>query len=517
MHKIDWPVFAAAVTCLCAATLPLAIAPDASASVIQSTYRWVAQALGPLYLWAGTLTFFFVSYLALSRHGRVVLGPGPPDPEFDDFSWFSMLFCAGIASGLLYWGVIEWAYYYQAPPYGAEVGSPTALEWATSYPLFHWGFTAWSFYALPTVAIAYACHRRGEGSYRLSTACRPLLGSQTDGFLGRAIDVFFIVGILGGAGTSLGLSTPMLAEGTAQLFGWVRSYALDVAIVLGCAVIFSISVYIGLERGIRILSNANLVLSLGLIALVLVAGDTLFILEASTSSIGHVLQNFFRMNLWAEPFMNTGFVEDWTVFYWAWWIAYAPFIGLFVARISRGRTVRQVVLGMLLLGTAGSWIFFMVLGNYALGLQLSGELPVVEILDQHGAPTAIIAVVSSLPLTSLSLGLFCVIALLYLATTFDSAAYTISSGASRDLGATGHPSRGHRSFWALAVAVLPIALMAVGGLKSLQTVSLVASVPLLGVGVLLALSLLRRLRDEPADSPNPDFNAPSTYDADHPE
>jgi len=510
MQKIDWPVFAAAVACLCVATLPLAIAPEASAIVIQSTYTWVAEALGPLYLWAGTSTFFFVTYVALSRHGRVVLGPGPRDPEFDDFSWFSMLFCAGIASGLLYWGVIEWAYYYQSPPYGAAVGSPTALEWATSYPLFHWGFTAWSFYALPTVAIAYACHRRGEGSYRLSTACRPVLGSQTEGFLGRAIDVFFIVGILGGAGTSLGLSTPMLAEGTAQLFGTVRSYVLDVSIVLGCAIIFSISVYIGLERGIRILSNVNLLLSLGLIAFVFVAGDTLFILKASTSSIGHVLQNFFRMNLWADPFMKTGFVEDWTVFYWAWWIAYAPFIGLFVARISRGRTVRQVILGMIFLGTAGSWIFFMILGNYALGLQLSGELPVVEILDQHGAPAAIIAVVSSLPVAPLSLGLFCVIALLYLATTFDSAAYTISSGASRDLGATGHPSRGHRSFWALAVAVLPIALMAVGGLKSLQTVSLVASVPLLGVGVLLAMSLLRRLRDEAARGQSPDFDAPST-------
>ena len=297
MHKIDWPVFAAAVTCLCAATLPLAIAPDASASVIQSTYRWVAQALGPLYLWAGTLTFFFVAYLALSRHGRVVLGPGPPDPEFDNFSWFSMLFCAGIASGLLYWGVIEWAYYYQSPPLRRRsrlADRPRMGHQLSTLPL---GLHRLEFLRTPTVAIAYACHRRGEGSYRLSAACRPLLGSQTDGFLGRAIDVFFIVGILGGAGTSLGLSTPMLAEGTAQLFGWVRSYTLDVAIVLGCAVIFSISVYIGLERGIRILSNANLVLSLGLIALVLVAGDTLFILKASTSSIGHVLQNFFQMNL----------------------------------------------------------------------------------------------------------------------------------------------------------------------------------------------------------------------------
>ena len=496
MQKVDWPVFLAAVACLLAATLPMAIAPEASGLFIESTYRAMALYLGPAYLWAGTSTLVFVLYLAFGRYGGVVLGPDDGVREFDNFSWFSMLFCAGIASGLLYWGVIEWAYYYQSPPYGAEVGSASAIEWATTYGLFHWGFTAWSFYALPAVAVAYACHRRGEESYRLSRACRSVLGRQTDGIVGRAIDIFFIVGILGGAGTSLGLSTPMIAEGTAQLLDIAPSDFLNLSIVLGCAIIFSISVYLGLDQGIRWLSNVNLALSFGFIFFVLLAGDTLFIVKTSTNALGHVLQNFVRMNLWTDPFLKTGFVEEWTIFYWAWWIAYAPFVGLFVARISRGRTLREVIVGMLALGTAGSWIFFMILGNYALSLQLDGSLPVVSILDEKGGPTAIIAVISSLPSTPLVLGLFCLIALLYLATTFDSAAYTISAGASRNLGATGHPGRMHRSFWALSVAVLPIGLMAVGGLESLRTVSLVASFPLLGVGVLLAVSLLRSLRDE---------------------
>ena len=496
MKSIDWPVFLLAFGGLLGVTVPLMISPEASAVVIDTIYGGLTRYFGPLYLWAGVGCLGFVIYLGLGRYAGVVLGPDGEPAEFSDASWFAMLFCAGIASGLLYWGGIEWAYYYKAPPWGAEVGSPEAILWATSYPLFHWGFTAWAFYALPTVAVAYAFHRRGETSYRLSRACRPLLGDRVEGPLGRVIDVLFIVGILGGASTSLGLSTPMIAEGVSFLSGSTPSFGLEVGIVLSCAVIFATSVYVGLERGIRILSNVNLWMALGLVVFIFLVGDTRFIFKMGTASIGHVFQNFIVMNLWTDPVQETGFVEEWTVFYWAWWIAFAPFVGLFVARISRGRTVRQVVWGTLLMGTAGAWIFFIVLGNYALSLELSGTLPVLAILDSSGGPATIVAVIASLPWPTLSLGVFCVVALLYLATTFDSAAYTIASGASLELGSDGDPDRIHRSFWAVAVALLPVALMGIGGLKSLRMASLVASLPLLVVGCLLAASLVRGLRDE---------------------
>ena len=498
MKSTDWPVFLLAFGALILVTTPLYLAPEASEGVINFLYAGLTDYFGPLYLWAGVGSLLFVGYLAWGPYGGVMLGPDGEAPEFSDASWFSMLFCAGIASGLLYWGGIEWAYYYQAPPWGAEVGSDEAILWATSYPLFHWGFTAWAFYALPTVAVAYACHRSGESSYRLSRACRPLLGDRVEGGWGQAIDVLFIVGILGGASTSLGLSTPMIAEGFSVLTGVRPEAGLEIGIVLSCALIFATSVYVGLERGIRVLSNANLWMAVGLILFILIVGDTGFILKMGTASIGHMVQNFVAMNLWTDPVRETGFVEDWTVFYWAWWIAFAPFVGLFVARISRGRTIRQVVSGTLLLGTAGAWLFFIVLGNYAFSLELSGTLPVLDILDERGGPAAIIAVVASLPWSGFSLGVFCLVALLYLATTFDSAAYTIASGASLDLGPGGDPDRLHRSFWAMAVALLPLGLMEVGGLQSLRTASLVASLPLLVVGVLLAVSLVRALRKEVA-------------------
>jgi len=496
LKQVDWTIFLFSAGLLALVAIPLVAAPEASGVAIEVGYAWLASRFSPLYLWAGVASLAFALYLAWGPYGRRWLGDGPQDVEFSDLSWFAMLFCAGIASGLMYWGVIEWAHYYPSPPYGAEVGSQEAVLWAVSYPLFHWGFTAWAFYVLPCVAVAHACHRRGEPSFRLSSACRPVLGDAADGAAGRAIDLLFMLGILGGASTSLGLSTPMIAEGLAELGGFERSYRLDVAVVLACSLIFATSVILGLQRGIRVLSNLNLGLAFALLALVLVAGDTLFILRMGTSAVGHVLQNFVRMNLWTDPLLRTGFVEDWTVFYWAWWIAYAPFVGLFVARISRGRSIRQVVMGMLLLGTAGSWVFFIVLGNYALSLELSGALPVLAILEAEGAPAAIVAVVTSLPQAPLVLAVFCLVALLYLATTFDSAAYTLASVASRGLGPRADPAPVHRGFWAVALALLPIALMGIGGLRSLQTASLLASLPLLGVGLLLALSLLRALRQD---------------------
>ncbi len=496
MKSVDWPVFSLSVALIALAAIPLTLYPEISGEKITLLYDWLALHLGPVYLWAGAATLGFTLYMAFGPFGGVILGAGPDDREFGDASWFAMLFCAGIASGLMYWGVIEWAYYYKSPPFGAEVGSHEGIHWATSYPLFHWGFTAWAFYALPTLAVAHACHRRNEPSYRLSGACRSILGDQSDGMIGRLIDVLFMVGILGGASTSLGLSTPMIAEGLAELSGVVRSFGVDVGILLGCSAIFATSVYLGLQRGIRILSNLNLLLALLLILAILISGDTLFILKMSTSAVGHMLTNFFQMNLWTDPILQTGFVEDWTVFYWAWWIAYAPFVGLFVARISRGRSIRQIVLGMLLLGSGGSWIFMMVLGNYGLSLELSQQLPVIALLDENGGPATIIAIISSLPLGKFGLAVFCLVALIYLATTFDSAAYTLAASASRGLGPQGDPPRGHRTFWAIALAVLPIVLMSIGGLKSLQTASLVVSVPLLAVGCLLAISLLRSLRED---------------------
>ncbi|MEO2197961.1 MAG: BCCT family transporter, partial [bacterium] len=363
-----------------------------------------------------------------------------------------------------------------------------------TYGMFHWGPTGWAFYCLPTLAIAHAYYVRGQPNLRVSSACHMVLGTQTTGVIGRIIDTLFIVGVLGAAGTSLGFGTPMIAAGVGRLFGVESSFGLQAGVVALCAVLFSASVYVGLERGIKRLSNINVALTKTLLLFVLLAGPTLFILKMSTNSVGLMFYEFLRMNTWTDPLADSRFIEDWTVFYWAWWVAIGPFMGIFVARISEGRTIRQVVFGMMGWGSLGCAVYYGVLGNYALHLELNGLLDVTGLVFNQGEPAAITAVIASLPAGNIVLGVFCLCSLVFLATTYDSAAYALAASASTGLAHDEEPERWHRMFWAFALALLPLALMRLGGLDPMRTASLLASVPLLGVFVVMAVSLVRALQ-----------------------
>ena len=498
--EVDRFILVATAVLLLAVSVPLIVAPKAGGAVVQSVFDFITGNFGVVYVWAAVINLVFLAWLAFGRYGRVRLSNDDSPPDFSTFSWASMLFCAGIGTGILYWGTIEWAYYYDAPPFGIEPRSTEAIEWATSYPIFHWGVTGWAFYCLPALAIGYAYFCRGVKSMRLSDNCRAVIGDHADGALGKVIDLLFMLGLLGAAGTGIGLAVPLISNGLSQLLGVPDSFQLKIVVVLAVTAVFAASVYAGLERGIRRLSNLNVVLTLGLLLFVLITGPTLFILKAGTSSLGHVLQNFVRMNSWTEPIGESAFVETWTIFYWAWWIALGPYMGMFVARISRGRSIREVIFGMLGFGTAGCALFFIVFGNYALHLELSGTLSVTSLLQDEGAPQAIIAVVRSLPFSSVVLALFCVVCLVFMATTYDSAAYTLALGATRRIEVGQDPPRWHRLFWAFGIGVLPVTLMFLGGLTPFQTASVVVSLPLIAVGVLMAVSLVRSLREDQAES-----------------
>ncbi|MFQ5982650.1 MAG: BCCT family transporter, partial [Woeseiaceae bacterium] len=325
------------------------------------------------------------------------------------------------------------------------------------------------------------------------TACQGVLGSYAARWPGRMIDLLFMISLIGAASTGIGLSVPLISETLTRLTAWPESFALKVFVMLSGTALFAISVYLGLDKGIRRLSVANTCLVFVFLAFVLIAGPTLFILKSGTNSIGLMLQNYFRMITWTDPFSDSGFVESWTVFYWAWWIALGPFVGMFIAKISRGRTIRQVILGTIAYGSLGCVLVFIVLGNYALDMQLTGKLNVVERLNESGGSAAVIDIVMSLPLSSLVLPLFGIICFVFMATTYDSASYTLAASASRHLAATEEPATTPRVFWAFALGALPIALVYLDGLEPVKTAAVVASLPLLGVYVLLAWSLMRML------------------------
>jgi len=499
--EVDKVSFGATLLVIVVAVVPLLLAPEAGALLLQQAYSFIADTFGVAYLLGGISAFMLLLWLAFGRYGSVKLGDADDTPDFSTFSWVGMLFCAGVGAGLMYWAAIEWAYYYQSPPYGVEPESVRAAKWASSYGIFHWGPIAWAFYCLPTLAIAYPFYVKKVPSLKFSVSCHHLFKNHKNDYCSRAIDLLFMIALIGGAGSSLGFSTPLIATLISDLTGIAPGFGLEVFVVAFCVIIFAVSVYMGLEKGIKRLSDLNLILALLLLAFVLIAGPTLFLMKTGLNSIGTVLANFIQMSTWTDPFTDSGFVEDWTVFYWAWWVAYGPFVGLFVTRISRGRTFKEVILGMLIYGSLGGALFYLVLGNYSMFLQLSGNLNVLDILNNQDGNLAIVAGFHQLPLGSVAIALFCFVSIIFSATTYDSASYILASTATKEIKPSEDPPRWHRAFWSFTLAVLPITLMYVGGLKVAQTSVLVVSLPILFVFVLMTYSLLQSLEEDHAKAP----------------
>ena len=494
--RIDRPVFAISLACVVGASVPMILYPEAAAGVVDAMYGWIAQELGLFYQWATIFATGFLAWLALSRHGAKVLG-GVAKPEYGTVSWMGMLFCAGIGSGLLYWSGVEWAAYVDQPPFGVTPESPEALEWAATYGIFHWGISAWCLYCLPTVAIAWPYYRYRLPYLRLSGALTGLFGrSFSETPWGRLVDLFFILAMVGGTGTSLGLATPMLGSVAARLLGIEESFGLTMTIAGLCVLLFAGSVYMGLERGIRRLSNVNVALAGIFLGWVLITGPAIFALELGTSSIGLMLQEFVRMNTWTDPILETEFIEDWTVFYWAWWIAYGPFMGLFVTKISRGRTLRSVILGMIGFGTLGCTLFYVIWGNSVMWMDMNEGLGFLELVREGRPATAIATAVGAVAGGPMPLAVFLLLGLIFVATTYDSASYAIAASATSNLAPGTDPSRPHRVFWAFTLALLPVGLVVIDTMSAAKSATLVASLPLLGVLALMSWSLIRSLREE---------------------
>ncbi|KUP07843.1 choline transporter [Bacillus coahuilensis p1.1.43] len=492
---IDWTTFFGALILLLGVTIPLILFPGKGQVFVNQLNEFITTKLGVLYLIMGLAVFIFLIYVAFSDSGKIKLGDVHEKPEFNSFSWAGMLFCAGIGSSILYWGTIEWAYYYQGPPFGLLPQSKESIVWASTYGIFHWGPIAWAIYTLPALPIAYFYYVRKKPVLKISEATRPVIGKLADGPVGTLIDILFMFGLIGGAGTTLALGTPMIAEGINKLTGLEVNMVLNTGILILVTSIFAFSAFSGLQKGIKVLSDINLWLSILLLLFVLVFGPTRFLLETTTNSVGLLLDNFFHMATWTEPFnalgpySRTGFPEAWTIFYWAWWLVYAPFVGLFVAKISRGRSIKQMIIGTMSYGTLGSILFFGILGNYGLFMQLTNKLDVVGILNNEGAPKAIIEVISSLPIGLFIVFIFVILAIVFLATTFDSSSYILASVVQKNV--KEEPLRWNRLFWAFALCLMPLVLMFIGGLGTLQTASIVGGFPLIFIMFLLGWSFLK--------------------------
>lgn len=491
--KIDLSLAIPTVIVFLVIAFCLTFAPDRSSEVINILLGFLTNQFGWLFELAGLFMLAFCLWLSFSRYGRIKLGAREDKPQFSTITWIAMLFCTGIGTTLFYWAIVEPLFYLSGPPEGVIPGTTAAREFALTYGIFHWGVTAWAFYIIPTIPIAYAVYVKGFKVFRFSIACKGVLGKYSDGILGKIIDILVLFGIFGAIMASLGTGVPLLAEMIHTLFGWANGTAMKIGILIIWLLLFGTSVYLGLEKGIARLSKINIFISYGLLAIVFLVGPTIFIFNLSVDSLGLMLDNFLRMSLWTDAIAQGGFPQTWTTFYFAWWLAFGPVMGLFVAKISRGRTIKQVVMGELIFGTLGCWLYFFVFGGYGLSLEFSGNVALVEIANNLSGNAAVVALLESLPWASVILFLAIINAFIFSGTSYDSAAYTLAFSTLKvtEGEEIAEPARWWRLFWAILLAVGSLALMAVGGLSSLQIACVVVGLPLIPVFVIMIISFLR--------------------------
>ena len=456
----------------------------------------------------GFLVFSF--YLAFSRYGRIRLGREGEQPEFRTVSWVAMMFSAGMGIGLMFYGVAEPLSHMSSPPAGtAEPGSRAAAQVAMEYSYFHWAFHPWAIYAIMGLALAYFCFRKGMPNL-ISTAFYPLLGERVYGPIGKTIDILAIFATLFGSATSLGLGALQINQGLEAVFGIGGQNAVGIAIVVIAVLTlaFILSAISGVHRGIQWIANGNMVLAVFLVLFVFVFGPTVFILRTFTESLGDYLFNLIPMSFRAGAYSDADFVSGWTVFYWAWWISWAPFVGTFIARISRGRTIREFVFGVILAPSVVSFVWFAVFGGTAIHLQLSGEVNNLAETAANNQPGALFLVLQQFPLFWLTALITIILVALFFVSGADAASVVMGMLSSRG---NLHPKSWNIIVWGVftgAAAAICLLAGAIQGsvdvaLSALQAVAIASAAPFVIILIGLCISILKALRSEPGMAPEP--------------
>lgn len=471
-------------------------------AVFASATGWLLANLGWFYVLGVTIFLIFLVYVATSRFGRVRLGPEDEQPEHSGATWFAMLFAAGIGTILMFWGVAEPINHLANPPMGdVEPGSVEAFEEAMAFTLYHFGLHTWTIFTLPALAFAYFMHKRNLPP-RVSSIFHPLLGNRIFGPLGAVIDVTAIVGTMFGVAVSVGLGTLQINSGLATLVGIEESRLTQIVIIAAVSAVAVVSVAVGLDRGIKRLSNFNIVVAVALLCFVVVTGPTLLLLKGTIQSAGSYLSWLPELAFWTDAAANTGWQSQWTVFYWAWTISWSPFVGIFIARISRGRSIRQFVIGVLAVPVTFSVVWFGVFGWAAFDVERAdpGRLT-TPVVDQGDIPSALFVFLESFPWTSVVSVVAIFLVIVFFTTSVDSAALVM------DTIANGHedpaPTR-QRVFWAVCVAVVAGTLLGAtgaGGLEALQQVIIVVGLPFFVMGYLMIYSLVAALKEDAGERP----------------
>ncbi|MFM9414323.1 BCCT family transporter [Peptococcus simiae] len=434
----------------------------------------------------------FSIFLIFSKYGDIKLGGPEAEPEFTTFQWFALLFCGGSGAGLLYWGVLEPINYIAAPPFGLEPMSAEAAQFGEAYGIFHWGISSWATFVIPAVGFAYMTYVRRQPYLYPSYACRDVLGKKaTDGIIGRVIDAIVIIGMVGGVGTTLATFLPMICDLGTSYLGIPRTLATDLVFVAAFGCMFGYSCYRGLYSGLSKISDLNMYGIILMLLVLFILGPTSFLLSQYADSLGVLFQNFIRMSLYTDPITKSGFPQSWTVFYWAWWYAWAMYMGLFVARISKGRKIRTLVLNMLLTTTLGCSIYYMTFGGHTINLIMNKNIDLPAMLESQGGVATITYVLNQMPLAKIVVPLLVIVMLISQVTAVDSVAFTMAQMCCDRIDDGQEPPKWTRILMAVTLVLCVFGLLLVGGQRIVQLSSIMTSFPVVFIEAIIAVSLLK--------------------------
>lgn len=470
------------------------IFPSESGLVIEFIRGILGDTFGSYYLIFG-LGFVLTSiYVAFSKYGKIRLGEGKP--QFSNLTWGFMIFTSTMAADVLFYSLHEWTYYWNSTP--LDFNTMTQAEkitWSETYSLFHWGVTPWIFYILPAVAYAYMMHVKKRDRQKISEACRPILGNRVDKWQGKVIDIVSVLALLLATSTTFSVATPLLSSTLSNILNINRSTVLTIIVLLSIVVIYTSAVLSGF-KGISKVSTSCVIFFLVLVGIFLINPNARFIVDGAVNSIGNMFQNFFRLSTWTDPSRQSGVPQDYTVYYWAYWIAWSIANPFFIAKISRGRTVKQLVLGGTLSGVACTFLSFTVFGGFGIAEQASGRIAIAEMVA-NGKPASevILQIFNQLPFPKISMIILILAMVGFYASTFDALTHVVASYSYKNLRADEEPSKVSKIYWAILFAALPCALLfSESTTYQLQGLSIIAAFPISVLMVIVVVGFFKSVR-----------------------
>ncbi|MDR1136004.1 MAG: BCCT family transporter [Clostridiales Family XIII bacterium] len=493
-NTVDWPITIISVAAVFIFVAFMAIRPEETLNAVNTLFKFTTMVVGTPILWFVFIGLIVCGFLAFSKYGNIRFGDGKPD--YSLFSYIAMMICAALAATAVFYSFIEWSYYYAEPAFNMEAYSREAAEYSLAYAFFHWGFSVQVIFVLTAVAMAYAVYVRKLPVLRVSAVCEAMMGNfKYKRPIGKVIDVITVFSIVGGMGVSLGLGVPLISAGVGKITGIEPSFSMNVIVALFIACLFGLSSFVGIEKGMRKLSDYTIYLAILMIAFIFIAGPTEFIMKQFTNSMGIMINNYVSMSLFTDPIGQSGFPEINTIFLFTLALNYAALMGVFITKISKGRSVRELILTCLCGISVGTWVMFAVNSGYTMDAELKGRF---ILSAAENGQQGVLESLSFLPGGNMIIPIvFTLISIGFLATSLDSAAFSLSAAATKKLDADGNTHPMFRLFWCVVLTAVPLSIMFSNApFSALKTLCIFLSVPFLAVIIFMDIGLFRWLKED---------------------